>query len=78
MILSIALASVFILWLGLMLTFPDKWNNLVEKENAFWANKGWVSEATADKFVRFEKGMGLKITLIITIIISLANLWFLT
>ncbi len=73
MIVSIVISIIGVLWLGFMMSFPEKWNNFVDKENGFWIKKGLVTESTAEKFARFEKGLVLKIIIIIGVLLSLAD-----
>ena len=77
MIISIIFGLSGILWLGFMLVYPTKWDNFVEKENGYWVKKGWISESTGQKIAGFEKGIVLKILLIIATAVSLANVWIL-
>ena len=75
MIFFLILSLLFIFWLAFMLIFPEKWGSIVDTENAFWVKKGILKEATVERFVRFEKGKGLKIIVTILIAFSLVNAW---
>lgn len=49
------------LWLWLMVRRPDRWSRIVDKENAFWASRGVVSPARAERIGRLEKGRFQKV-----------------
>jgi len=49
------------LWLGIMFALPKQWARLVDRENEFWAKRGWVPGMLTELVKRFEKGWGLKL-----------------
>lgn len=48
-------------WLWLMVRRPDRWNRMVDRENAFWARRGVVSPERAQRIGRIEKGKFQKV-----------------
>ena len=76
MTIDIIFLIIGVVWLMFMTLFPKQWGVIVEKENAFAVKKGLISESTAKKFIRIEKGIGLKIILTIAMGLYLFNLWF--
>ena len=48
------------LWLCFILWKPAKWGAFVDWEYAFWARRGVISPALAEKCKRLEKGRTLK------------------
>ncbi len=58
---SFWLTALCYLWLWFMLKRPEKWAMWVDRENNFWAFKGLVSAALAERCKRWEKGLPLKL-----------------
>ena len=54
-------AVVSLGWLCFIVSRPDQWKEMVDRENDFWVGKGMGSAAVAERFRRFEKGPGQKI-----------------
>jgi hypothetical protein len=50
---------------------PAAWGSLVDRENDFWARRGWFSSAFADKMKSLEKGIIPKLFLGAMTLISL-------
>jgi hypothetical protein len=50
-----------IVWLWFMIAKPERWSQIVDKENDFWVRKGIVPASFSEWFRRFEKGLRLKI-----------------
>ena len=75
MTLLLLTSVILTIWFALVVLFPIPWALIVEKENSYWANKGVIKAATADKIVRFEKGKGFKIVLGFALIVSAVGIW---
>jgi len=43
-------------WLVILIRFPHKWADLVDKENDFWIRRGVVKKSTSGWVRRLEKG----------------------
>lgn len=56
-----ALTALCWFWLWLMVRRPDRWSRLVDRDNAFWARRGVVSPANAERIGRIEKGKFQKV-----------------
>ncbi len=55
-------------WLWFMIKHKEKWNAIVDKENAFWLRVG-VSASLAERFTKSEKGRFFKIIVGLTALI---------
>ena len=64
----IIFSVVWLTFLLFMIFSPQKWTKIVKKENAYWTKKGIIKEKTANWFISFETGIGLKILVVIGII----------
>ncbi len=71
------LAVVTVAWLWFIVTQPAKWAQLVDKENDYWVEKGFVSVAASQWFRRFEKGLGQKLLIALVALLSGGGLIFL-
>jgi hypothetical protein len=69
-------------WLWFVVRRPERWNALVDKENAFWVSRRWVSASLSERIKRLEKGRCLKILLgfvaVLGTLIVPYGLWTLT
>jgi hypothetical protein len=61
LVILIPLTAGCWLWLWFMVRRPERWNSIVEKENAFWVSRGVVSASLAERIKSFERGRGQKI-----------------
>ncbi len=78
MTMWLSFALILVIWLSIVVLFPIQWAFLVDKENGFWVNKGILKAETADKLVRFEKGSGFKMLLLIGLAGSATCIWILS
>jgi len=61
-LVTLVLLTAFCIgWLCFMIVDPDKWSDFVDKEYTFWVRRGICTPSFAEKFKRFEKGLGMKI-----------------
>jgi hypothetical protein len=73
-IILIALGIFSWLWLWFMIARPKQWSSFVDKENDFWLKRGIVSASFSERSRRFEKGLGQKILVGSTAILSTVGL----
>jgi hypothetical protein len=64
------LTVISLAWLWFMVNRPERWSQLVDKENDFWVGKGMVSASKAEWFRRFEKGFGQKVLVAIAALLG--------
>ena len=66
---------VGVMFLLFMIFFPDKWTEIVKKENAYWRMKKIINEEMANWFISFETGIGLKILVLIWIALGFIGIF---
>lgn len=70
------LTVVMFFLLLFIVTRPDRWSRIVDKENDFWVRKRIVPASLADSCRRFEKGLGLKILICCGILLGAGSIAF--
>ena len=72
LILYFVLTVMWSFLLAMMIRHRLKWGRIVDRENEFWVRKGVLSRSTGERIKRFEKGLGLKILVVLNLIGFLA------
>jgi hypothetical protein len=74
LILSGGLMILCWIWLWFMVTKPEQWSRLVDRENDFWLKRGLISTSLSEWTRRLEKGLLLRFLVGIGAILSTVEL----